>query len=176
MKGKSPVSTEIDHVLKKHTNAKRESLIPILQEVQDSLGYLSRQAVIQVGKHLGLPASKVYGVATFYNQFRFQPKGKYHIVVCRGTACHVKGSEKVLQSIVKHLKVEPGGTTRDRLFSLETVACMGACALSPVMCVNEDFHTKVSPSKVVKLLESYRQKETAQSAAQEVGTGEGVSK
>lgn len=158
------MSTAIEAVLKKHPDAKRDSLIPILQEVQGAEGYLSRESVLQVAQHLKLPASKIYGVATFYNQFRFQPKGRYHIQVCRGTACHVKGSAKLLAAIMRHLKIEPGKTTRDKLFSLETVACMGACALSPVMCINDDFHTKVSSTKAIKLLEACREKELAKEA------------
>ena len=158
------MSETIETILKKHPNAKRDSLIPILQEVQEVQGFLSRQAVLSIGKHLKLPASKIYGVATFYNQFRFQPKGRYHIQVCRGTACHVKGSAKLLAAIMRHLKIEPGKTTRDKLFSLETVACMGACALSPVMCINDDFHTKVSSTKAIKLLEACREKELAKEA------------
>jgi len=154
----------VEKVIERFPQAGRDSLIPILQAVQEEQGYLSEAAVARISRHLGIPASKVYGVATFYNQFRFQPKGRYHILVCRGTACHVKGSAKVLEAVVKHLKVEPGKTTRDKMFSLETVACMGACALSPVICINEDFYAKVSPAKVIKLIESYREKELAQAA------------
>ncbi len=154
----------IETVIERFPQAGRDTLIPILQAVQEEQGYLSQAAVARIGRHLGIPASKVYGVATFYNQFRFQPKGTYHILVCRGTACHVKGSAKVLEAIAKHLKIEPGKTTRDKVFSLETVACMGACALSPVICINEDFYAKVSPAKVVKLLESYRERALAQAA------------
>ena len=154
----------VEKVIERFPQTGRDSLIPILQAVQEEQGYLSEAAVARISRHLGIPASKVYGVATFYNQFRFQPKGRYHILVCRGTACHVKGSAKVLEAVVKHLKVEPGKTTRDKMFSLETVACMGACALSPVICINEDFYAKVSPAKVIKLIESYREKELAQAA------------
>lgn len=145
----APVCPDIDEILARHPGAGRDHLIPILQEVQKALGFLSHAAVIRISQHLKLPASKIYGVATFYNQFRFLPKGRYHIMVCRGTACHVKGSAKLLEALIKHLKVEPGKTTRDRLFSLETVACMGACALSPVMCINDDFHAKVRDRKSV---------------------------
>ena len=149
---------DIDPILRRHSQATRDSLIPILQEVQEAQGYLSREVVVRIGTYLSLPASKIYGVATFYNQFRFQAPGLYHIQVCRGTACHVKGSAKLLETLVRNLKVEPGKTTRDRLFSLETVACMGACALSPVMCINGEFHAKVSPGKALKLLEECRVK------------------
>jgi NADH-quinone oxidoreductase subunit E len=154
----------IEQVIERFPQAGRDSLIPILQAVQEEQGYLSEAAVVGIGRHLGIPASKVYGVATFYNQFRFQPKGKYHVLVCRGTACHVKGSAKVLEAVVKHLKIEPGKTTRDKMFSLETVACMGACALSPVICINDDFYAKVSPAKVIKLIEACREKELTQIA------------
>ncbi|MFZ4394722.1 MAG: NADH-quinone oxidoreductase subunit NuoE [Kiritimatiellia bacterium] len=153
------IKPDIAHILEKHAQAGRDALIPILQEVQEAAGYLSPEAVIEVGRRLKLPASKVYGVATFYNQFRFQPKGKYHFMVCRGTACHVKGSAKILDTLIKHLKIEPGKTSRDQLFSLEVVACMGACALSPVICLNNEFHAKVSPAKVVKLLDTCRSRE-----------------
>lgn len=151
----------IGPILERYKGAGRAALIPVLQEVQAEEGYLSREAVSRISRHLGLPASKVCGVATFYNQFRFQQKGKYHITVCRGTACHVKGSAKLLEALIRHLNIQPGKTTRDKLFSLETVACMGACALSPVMCINGEFHAKTSPAKALKILDGFRQKETA---------------
>ena len=121
----------IEQTLADYPHAQRDALIPILQDVQSRVGFLSREAVVQIGRHLGLPASKIYGVATFYNQFRFQPQGRFHVQVCRGTACHVKGSAAVLDAVRRELKVEPGQTTRDGLFSLEVVACIGACGLSP---------------------------------------------
>lgn len=148
----------VENILRKHPNAKRDSLIPILQEVQEVQGHLSREAVAQIGQHLGLPASKIYGVATFYNQFRFEPMGKYHIQVCRGTACHVKGSAKVLEAIKRELKIEPGSSTRDGLFSLEVVACIGACGLAPVISINGEFFASVTPDKVKKILKTYRRK------------------
>jgi len=147
---------DIDDILKNHGNAGRSSLIPILQEVQESLGYLSREAVVAVGEHLNLPASKIYGVATFYNQFRFHPIGKFHIQVCRGTACPVKGSGAILDALQRALKVEPGHTTRDGAFSLEVVACIGACGLAPVICVNGEFHAKLDTDGVKDVLEIYR--------------------
>ena len=113
------VTTDIDVVLERFPNATRDALIPILQEVQQQHGYLSRDAVVRIGRHLRLPASKIYGVATFYNQFRFQPQGRNHVQVCRGTACHVKGSLAILEAIKRSLKIEPGQTSRDGEFSLE---------------------------------------------------------
>ncbi len=157
-------ATNLEHLMERFPDAGRDSLIPILQAVQEEQGYLSQAAIAGISRHLAIPASKVYGVATFYNQFRFQPKGKYHILVCRGTACHVKGSAKVLETVIRYLKIEPGKTSRDKLFSLETVACMGACALSPVICINQDFYPKVSPARVVKLIEACRERELAQAA------------
>ncbi len=150
----------VDAVLQKHPRAGRDALIPILQEVQEKQGYLSREAVIRISRHLNLPATKLYGVATFYNQFRFQPKGKYHFMVCRGTACHVKGSNRVLEMAQKILKLKPGQTSRDRLFSLETVACMGACGLSPVMNLNGEFYAKVTPQKLVQIIQECRERES----------------
>jgi NADH-quinone oxidoreductase subunit E len=152
------VETSIEAVLEQHPNAKRDSLIPILQEVQEHDGFLSREAIVRIGRHLNLPASKVYGVATFYNQFRFQAQGRFHIQVCRGTACHVKGSANVLDAISREIGVEAGETTRDGLFSLEVVACMGACGLAPVVNVAGDYHAGVTPAKVRKILDAYRGK------------------
>ena len=150
----------VDAILQKHPRAGRDALIPILQEVQEKQGYLSREAVIRISRHLNLPATKLYGVATFYNQFRFQPKGKYHLMVCRGTACHVKGSSRVLEMAQKLLKLKPGQTSRDRLFSLETVACMGACGLSPVMNLNGEFYAKATPQKLVQIIQECRERES----------------
>ena len=136
---------DVRQILSHYPNANRDDLIPILQDVQDACGFLSRDVVVEIGNHLRLPSSKIYGVATFYNQFRFQARGKYHIQVCRGTACHVKGSARILDMVIKLLNIKPGQTTRDKLFSLEVVACMGACGLSPVVNVNGEFYAKVTP-------------------------------
>ena len=149
----------VEKVMQRYPKAGRDSLIPILQAVQEEQGFLSEDAVVSISRHLRIPASKVFGVATFYNQFRFQPKGKYHVMVCRGTACHVKGSLKGLEMVTKLLKVEPGKTTRDKLFSLEVVAYMGACGLAPVVNVNGQFYAKVTPMKLQRIIEECRAKE-----------------
>ena len=149
----------LDEIFGRYSQATRDCLIPILQDVQEREGYLSRESVMYIGRYLSLPPSKIYGVATFYNQFRFQPIGKYHIQLCRGTACHVKGSAKLLDTVRKTLKIEPGQTTKDKLFSLEVVACMGACGLSPVIAVNGEFTAKATPKSVLKILEDCRNKE-----------------
>ena len=135
----------------------REKLIPILQDVQEKEGYLSRESILKISRQLNLPASKVYGVASFYNQFRFQPRGKYEVQICRGTACHVQGSSKILEVLEKELGIKHGETTHDGLFSLEVVACMGACGLAPVISVNGEFFAKVTPEKIKDILEEFRQ-------------------
>jgi NADH-quinone oxidoreductase subunit E len=154
------IAPNLDSILQQHPHATRDSLIPLLQEVQERLGFLSHESLVRIGEHLKLPASKVYGVATFYNQFRFQPQGQFHVQVCRGTACHVKGSAAILTAVQRELKILPGQTSRDGLFSLEVVACIGACGLAPVISVNGEFHAGVSTRKVGQILESYRRKAT----------------
>jgi NADH-quinone oxidoreductase E subunit len=152
------MSDQMNEILGRYTNAGRDSLIPLLQEIQRADGFLSREAVVRVADHLKIAPSKVYGVATFYNQFRFQAQGKYNVQVCRGTACHVKGSAAVLEAMKRNLKIEPGQTTKDGLFSLEVVACIGACGLAPVIAVNGEFHAGVTPDKVTRILNTYRRR------------------
>jgi len=154
------MKTNINNILKNYSEGSKEYLIPILQDIQQDEGYLSLDAVVEVGKYLKLPTSKIFGVATFYNQFRFIPLGKYHIQVCRGTACHVLGSLTVMEEIEKNLGVKAGQTTRDGLFSLEVVYCIGACGLAPVISINGTFHTKVTSKSIKKILEYYRNIET----------------
>ncbi|HBF34596.1 TPA: NADH-quinone oxidoreductase subunit NuoE [Candidatus Sumerlaeota bacterium] len=149
---------QLDSIFSKYPGAGRDALIPILQAVQEKLGYLSKEAVIGVAQRLNLPASKVYGVATFYNQFRFQPLGRFNIQVCRGTACHVKGSAAVLEAMKQALGVEAGQTTKDGMFSIEVVACIGACGLAPVISVNGEFFAGVTPDSVRQVIKSFRKK------------------
>lgn len=151
--------TRIDEVLAHWPGAQRDALIPILQEVQEQCGYLPREAMLRISRHLDVPASKVFGVATFYNQFRFQAPGRHRIQVCRGTACHVKGSATVLEALCRHLKVQPGQTTKDGMFSLEVVACIGACGLAPVIASDGEFHAGVTPDAVAGIVEACREPE-----------------
>jgi NADH-quinone oxidoreductase subunit E len=150
---------KIDLILQEYKGAKRDSLIPMLQDIQEVEGFLSENSIVKVGNILNLPTSKIYGVATFYNQFRFQPNGKYHVQVCRGTACHVLGSSTVLKEIEKKLKIKAGQTPRDGLFSIEVVACIGACGLAPVISVNGQFFAKVTTDSLIGIIESFRNKE-----------------
>lgn len=158
------VQSRVDKVLENYGLAKRDKLIPILQDIQEEEGFISRSSVLKVAKHLGIPASKVYGVATFYNQFRFEAIGTNHVMVCRGTACHVKGSASVLQMAEEVLGIKAGQTTRDGTFSIETVACMGACGLAPVISINGEFHAKITAEKLKKLIEEIRNREKSNGA------------
>jgi NADH-quinone oxidoreductase E subunit len=150
------MNIKIDNILAQYPESGRDKLIPILQSVQEEEGFISKESIVEIGRHLKLPTSKIYGVATFYNQFRFEAKGKYHIQVCRGTACHVLGSTTVLQEIEKKLGIKAGRTTRDKQFSIEVVACIGACGLAPVICINGEFYAKVTSVSINKILEEYK--------------------
>jgi len=149
----------LDEILQQFPQAGRDSLIPILQAVQESKGFLSEDSVVQVSNYLKVPASKIFGVATFYNQFRFTQPGKFHVMVCRGTACHVLGSATVLEEVEKQLQLKPGQTTKDKRFSLEVVACIGACGLAPVININGEFHAKVTADSIKSIFETYRNRE-----------------
>ena len=130
----------------------RGNLIPILQMVQSRLAYLPPEALEMVAQHLNIPESEVYGVATFYNQFRFHPPGKHPIKVCLGTACHVRAGDIILENFERKLEISDGQTTADREFSIERVACVGCCALAPVAVIDETVHGHMAPSKVEGLL------------------------
>ncbi|MHB8086394.1 MAG: NADH-quinone oxidoreductase subunit NuoE family protein, partial [Dehalococcoidia bacterium] len=126
----------------------RRHLIDILQDIQAAQGYLSLQAMLAVSRFLDMPASSIWGVATFYNQFRFTPPGRKPVKVCLGTACHLAGGQLVLEATARELAIEIGGTTEDREFSLERVACIGCCALAPVLTVGEEVHPRMTPPGV----------------------------
>ncbi|MBW8012688.1 MAG: NADH-quinone oxidoreductase subunit NuoE [Chloroflexi bacterium] len=130
---------------------KREEIIPILQEVQESYSFLSETAMQDIAKFTRVPASQVYGIATFYAQFRFTPKGKQHVMVCRGTACHVNGAPRVLEETETQLGILEGETSDDGEYSLETVACIGACSLAPTVMINNAVHAKITKKKVASL-------------------------
>jgi len=136
-----------------HYNQDRENLIPLLQEVQEQFQYLSPETVTAVANHLDLSENDVYGVATFYAQFRFVPPGLHHIRVCEGTACHVRGSDRILESISRSTGIAPGQTSADGQFSLERVACFGSCALAPVVVVDDKVYGRMTAPKTQKLIE-----------------------
>jgi NADH-quinone oxidoreductase subunit E len=130
----------------------RSNLIPILQMIQERHSYLPPEAIGLTAEHLDIPSTEVYGVATFYNQFRFNPPGKHPIKVCLGTACHVRGGDIILENFERKLQIKEGETTPDREFSIERVACVGCCALAPVAIVDETVHGNTAPSKVEGLI------------------------
>ena len=130
----------------------RSYLIPILQEIQGKHHYLNRPAMEMVATHLKISTCDVYGVATFYNQFRFHPPGKHQIKVCLGTACHVRGGDIILENFERKLEINAGETTKDREFSIDRVACVGCCALAPVAIIDETVHGHMAPSKVEGLI------------------------
>ena len=138
---------------------KEEELIPILQQVQQVFGYLPEPAMKRIAGFLKLPESTVFGVGTFYAQFKLVPSGRNIIRVCRGTACHVRGGARILREVEKHLGIKPGESSPDLEYCLETVACIGACALAPTMVVNKETHGQMTTKKVAEVLEQFRGKE-----------------
>jgi NADH-quinone oxidoreductase subunit E len=132
----------------------QRNLISLLQETQYKLGYISIDSMQGIADYLGIPGSRVYGVATFYNEFRFTPPGKYPVKVCMGTACHMAGGDLIMDAMSRELGIEAGGLTDDHLFSLDRVACVGCCALAPVVQVNSTAYPRMSPPKVEELLVS----------------------
>ena len=130
----------------------RGSLIPILQMIQGQFQYLPKASLDLVGRHLDIPTAEVFGVATFYNQFRFNPPGRHPVKVCLGTACHVRGGDIILENFERKLEIKEGETSADREFSIEKVACVGCCALAPVALVGETVHGGMAPSKVEGLI------------------------
>ena len=128
-------------------------LIPILQKVQENFGFLPQGAIRSISRRLKISENEIYGVATFYAQFRFHPPGKHHIRVCLGTACHVKGGEQILDALQRKLEIEPGQTTEDGEYDMERVACLGCCALAPVMTIDEKTHASMSVLKLQRILD-----------------------
>ncbi len=141
---------EIKDILHKFKKSSSE-IIPLLQAVQNKLGYLPQQAMLEIAKYLRVPESRIYSVATFYSMFRFIPKGKRHIMVCRGTACHVRGAPKILEEIEKIIGIKEGETSDDLEYSLETVACIGACGLAPNIVINDKTYGRMTIKKVHEL-------------------------
>ena len=130
---------------------KKEEIVPILQKVQGEFGFVPEEAMLDVARFTRVPECQVYGVATFYAQFRFTPVGKNQIMVCRGTACHVRGAQRILEKLENQLGIGEGETTPDMEHSLETVACIGACSLAPCVMINKNVEAKMTPKKVDKL-------------------------
>ena len=145
---------KVDAILDRFKGTKG-ALIPVLQEAQNAYGFLPKDVLARIAQTLKIPVSQVYGVVTFYAQFHLKPRGRNIIRVCQGTACHVRGAKAVLKALEDELKLSPGQTSADERFTLETVACLGACGLAPVMMVNDDTHGRLTPENVCKVLERY---------------------
>jgi len=150
-------TARIQEILQGFPQIKRNALIPLLQAMQDEFGYISEEAVAHIGEHLSLPTSKVYGLATFYNQFNFSPRGLFHVVLCNGSSCHMAGSGELLKEITKILEIVDGQTTRDGMFSLEVQSCIGACGQSPVMVINGSYYSAIGVKEVREILKQYRE-------------------
>ena len=137
---------------------KRGALITILQDIQNKYGYLSKEAIFSLADELKLSENEIYGVATFYTQFRFTKPGDHQVKVCLGTACHVRGGQGLMETVERQLNIKHGEKTKDSQFSLERVACMGCCALAPVMVVDNDIYGKVTSTKIKTILQKYKSK------------------
>ena len=146
---------KVDEILA-HYNGVKGALIPVLQEAQGAYGFLPKDIISRIAQALKIPVSQVYGVVTFYSQFHLNPRGRNIIRVCQGTACHVRGAKAVLKALEDELRIAPGQTTTDERFTLETVACLGACGLAPVLMINDDTHGRLTPETVCKLLDRYQ--------------------
>jgi NADH-quinone oxidoreductase subunit E len=150
------MGTDFDIILKKYKQGKREDLIPMLQEIQEEMGYLSEEAIVNVGRFLGLSTTKIYGLATFYDRFRFIPPGKIQIRICHGTSCFLNGSQAVIDKIENETGVKPGQTTRNGNFSYEIVSCMGGCHNGPILNVNGEYHTHIKPEQLPELIKRWK--------------------
>ena len=151
-----PAESEVKALLDELNVSPESNLISVLQQVQDRLGYLPPTALAAISRRSRIRLSRIYGVVSFYAQFYTEPRGRHTIRVCRGTACHVRGSKKVLNAVKAELGIEEEDTTEDMKFTLQTVACLGTCALAPVMVVDSTYHGKMDPQKAVSVLQTYR--------------------
>jgi len=145
----------LDDIIEKQFNNDKENLIMMLQEIQMQYNYIPGPAIEYLAEKLHTPLSQIYGVGTFYKSFSLEPRGKHIISVCRGTACHVRGAEKVLERITDTLFIRDGQTTQDGQFTLESVRCIGCCSLGPVIKIDEDIHGLITTDKVGKILSQY---------------------
>lgn len=146
------MSTDIETIIKKYKPGRREDLIPLLQEIQDEYGHLSEEIIVRVGSFIGLSTTKIYGLATFYDQFSFVPAGKIRIKICHGTSCFLNGSQSVINKIREETGLAPGQTGRDSNFSYEIVTCMGGCNDGPLITVNGDYYAHIKPDQIPELL------------------------
>ena len=145
------VKEKLDKILA-HYSGSRDELIPVLQEAQEEFRYLPREVMLEIAKFLRIPESAIFGVSTFYAQFKFVPTGRKIVRLCRGTACHVRGAPHILDEVERQLGIKPGETTDDLEYSLETIACFGSCALAPVIVIDHKVYGRMTPKKVAEVL------------------------
>ena len=150
------MSTEIELIIKRYKPGRREELIPLLQEIQEDNGHLSEEAIVKVGNFVGLSTTKIYGLATFYDQFKFIPSGKVSIKICNGTSCFLNGSKGVIDKFKEETGLSSGQTSRDGIFSYEIVTCMGGCNNGPVININGEYNTHVKPEQLPDLIKKLR--------------------
>lgn len=150
---------QLKRIFSSHKGTEKE-IIPILQQVQADYGYIPKESMLDIARFTRVPESQVYSVATFYSQFRFTPKGRKHITVCRGTACHVRGAPRILEEIEKLIGIKEGETRDDLEYSLETVACIGACGLAPNMTVNDVTHGRLTKRRIHEILCEKKEEKT----------------
>lgn len=144
----------VDNLVLEHSN-KREELIQILREIQEHFNFIPQKAQIRLSQLMGITLSEIYSIITFYAFFSLKPKGKYQIRCCKGTACYVRGTERVIEAVIEYLKINPGDTTDDGIFSLDTIRCLGACGLGPVMMINDDVYARLKAEDVPYIISKY---------------------
>jgi len=169
---KEQILASVKEVLEKN-DKNREDLIPILQQVQAKVGYLPLLAMEKIAEKLAMPAVDIYGLATFYNQFRLNPPGKHQVKVCMGTACYMVGGDITLESFERRMEIKEGETTADRLYSLERVACVGCCTMAPVVVVDDEVEGKVTPTRVDGIMLSLQDKNKQEQQDPEADKGDG---
>lgn len=147
---------QLEAILKKYKQGDKSQLIQMLNEIQETFGYITKDSQKALSEFLNMPMAEIYGVITFYSRFTTEPKGKYNIAVCLGTACFVKGSEKILDRVKEILGIDVGQTTEDGLFSIEATRCIGACGLAPVFTVNDEVYGKATVKMVEEVIEKYK--------------------
>jgi NADH:ubiquinone oxidoreductase subunit E len=146
------MANSLELILNKYKSGRREDLIPLLQDIQEEMGLISEDAIVKVGNLLKMSTTKIYGLATFYDQFRFIPTGKIHLKICHGTTCFLNGSQAIIKRFKDELDIDPGQTTRDGSFSYEIVSCMGGCNIGPVIYVNGEYYNHIKPEQIQEFI------------------------
>jgi NADH-quinone oxidoreductase subunit E len=157
--GEKPSFAVIDAIVHKH-NVQPGSVIPVLQEIQDAYGYVPPVAIQRIAENMGIPASEIFGIVTFYSQFRLEPIGKNLIKVCHGTACHLSGAERIAHTLAQATGAQEGETSQDGMFTVEQVACLGCCSLAPCIMLNGEVHGRLTPEDINKTVSQVKEEET----------------